>query len=35
MLVDIAADHGAEREETLLRLSAREYLITARPAAGS
>ena len=35
MLVNIAADYGAEREETLLRLSAREYLIAARPSEGS
>jgi SAM-dependent methyltransferase len=35
VLVDIAADYGAEREETLLRLSAREYLIAARPAGES
>jgi SAM-dependent methyltransferase len=35
LLVDVAVDHGAEREETLLRLSAREYLIAARPAEGS
>jgi SAM-dependent methyltransferase len=32
VLVDIAADYGAEREETALRLSAREYLIAARVA---
>jgi O-antigen biosynthesis protein len=35
VLVDIAADYGAEREETLLRLSSREYLIVARPGAES
>jgi SAM-dependent methyltransferase len=32
VLVDIAADYGAEREETALRLAAREYLIAARVA---
>ena len=30
LLVDIAADYGAEREETALRLSATDYLVAAK-----